>query len=82
MKKGTLKSAKKSTINRTNIKNDILRVIKESGKPISTQEISELLKRSWHTIIRYCLDLENEEKLAKFEVGRIYVWQIRMDQKT
>jgi repressor of nif and glnA expression len=73
MKKRTIKSA----INRSNIKASILKVINEAGKPISTEEIAIILGNSWHTIIRYCLDLQNEEKLTKFEVGRINVWQIK-----
>ena len=73
MKKSTLKSA----INRINIKKNILKVINEAEKPISTEEIARILGHSWHTIIRYCLDLQNENKLTKFEIGRINVWQIK-----
>jgi len=76
MKKGTKKSALKSTINRKNIKESILKIINNSGKPISTAEIAQNLNKSWHTIIRYCLDLENEGVLIKFEVGRINVWSL------
>jgi len=75
MKRGTLKSA----INRSNMKESILKVIQSAGKPISTAEISDILKRSWHTIIRYCLDLENEGKLTKLEIGRINIWQIKKE---
>ena len=77
MKKGSKDSILKSTINRSNIKRDILKVIKEAGKPISTAEIAKILDKNWHTIIRYCLDLENERKLTKIEVGRINIWYIR-----
>lgn len=77
MKKSNKNSTKKSAINRINMKGSILKVIEEAGKPISTAEIAETLNRSWHTIIRYCLDLENEDKLIKLEVGRINVWQIK-----
>jgi len=72
-KRGTLKSA----VNRSFKKDSILKVIRDAGKPISTAEIADILKHSWHTIIRYCLDLENEGKLIKFEVGRINVWHIK-----
>jgi Mn-dependent DtxR family transcriptional regulator len=77
MKNSTKKGTKKSAINRSNMKGDILKVIENAKKPISTAEIADILKRSWHTIIRYCLDLENEGKLIKFEIGRINVWQIK-----
>lgn len=73
----TLNSTPKSTIKRKKIKESILKILGGSDKPLSTAEIGFLLKRSWHTIIRYCLDLENEQKLIKFEVGRISVWQLK-----
>jgi len=77
MRNRFINSTLKSTINRSNIKDSILKVVKNSGKPISTAEIAQILNKSWHTIIRYCLDLENEGKLFKFEVGRINIWQIK-----
>ena len=77
MKNSTKIGTKKSTINRIFKKESILKVIQNAGKPISTQEIAETLKHSWHTIIRYCLDLENEGKLTKFEIGRINIWQLK-----
>jgi len=73
MAKGSIKS----TINRTSIENKILKVLTESDKPLSTQEIASNLGNSWHTIIRYCLDLEIRDKIFKFSIGRIYAWQIK-----
>ena len=77
MKKSTKNGALKSAINRNNMKKSILNIIEKAEKPISTSEIAIILNHSWHTIIRYCLDLENENKLIKFEVGRINIWQIK-----
>lgn len=77
MKKGNIDSTKKSAINRSNMKESILKVVEEVRKPISTSEIANTLHKSWHTIIRYCLDLENEKKLVKLEIGRISIWQIK-----
>lgn len=77
MKKSIIECTNKSAINRTNMKEDIFKVINESEKPISTSEIANILKRSWHTIIRYCFDLENEGKITKFEIGRMNIWQIK-----
>ena len=77
MKKGPIKSTLKSAISRSNIKESILNVINSAGKPISTEEIARNLGNSWHTIIRYCLDLQNEGKLTKIEVGRINIWQTK-----
>ena len=77
MNKGIIESTNKSAINRINIKKSVFNVINGSEKPISTSEIANILKRSWHTIIRYCLDLENESKITKFEIGRMNIWQIK-----
>ncbi|MEK6926017.1 MAG: FaeA/PapI family transcriptional regulator [Nanoarchaeota archaeon] len=57
------------------MKESILKVINNSEKPLSTSEIAQNLNKSWHTVIRYCLDLENDGKLTKFGVGRINIWQ-------
>lgn len=73
MDKGTFKS----TINRTNIKNQILKILQNSKKPLSTSEIAQKSNKSWHTIVRYCLDLEVENKISKFSMGRISAWQIK-----
>ena len=72
MNKGTTKGA----INRTNIESQILKVLKSSEKPLSTSEIAIKLNRSWHTIVRYCLDLELENKISKFAIGRISARQV------
>lgn len=73
MKRGTLKSA----INRKNIQESILAILSKSEKPLSTAELSSHLDKSWHTIIRYCLDLEIQGKVFKFSLGRISAWQIK-----
>ena len=73
MKNSTLKSA----INSINIKKDILNILEKSQKPLSTAEIASLLNKSWHTIIRYCLDLQNDNKVFKFSLGRISAWQVK-----
>ena len=72
-----IKSTSRSTIKRRKIEEDILNVISRAKKPISTAEISSQLKKSWHTIIRYCLDLENKDKIFKLEIGRISIWQVK-----
>ncbi|MBM3234647.1 HTH domain-containing protein [Candidatus Pacearchaeota archaeon] len=81
MKKGTIlsmnKSTFKSTIKRSDIKEKILDMLENSKKPLSTAEIASNLGKSWHTVIRYCLDLEIEGKIFKFELGRIAAWQVK-----
>ena len=75
--KGTRNNTSKGAINRTNLENTILKILQDSEKPLSTSEISQILNKSWHTIIRHCLDLENKGKLTKIEVGRINIWEIK-----
>jgi hypothetical protein len=77
MKRGILNSTSKSAIKRSNFEESILNVLSKSEKPLSTAEISSRLGKSWHTIIRYCLDLEVQGKIFKFEIGRIAVWQVK-----
>jgi len=72
-----VKRVLKSAINRTNIEKSILVVLQHSDKPLSTQEIASRLGRSWHTIIRHCLDLAAKNKLFKFDIGRINAWQVK-----
>ena len=67
----------KSSINRNKIKVGILKLVGKAKKPLSTDEIASHLGISWHTAIRYCLDLELEGKLAKFNIGRISAWFIK-----
>ena len=70
-------STNKSAINRIEINDFIIKFLKSSEKPVSTEEIAQNLKMSWHTIIRHCLLLELEKKVSKFEIGRISAWQIK-----
>lgn len=67
----------KSTINRNNIEKSILYALQQSDKPLSTQEIAFKLGKSWHTVIRYCLDLAVQNKIYKFDIGRINAWQVK-----
>jgi repressor of nif and glnA expression len=79
MKERVIKSAINSTINGS-IKQSILDVLSKAEKPLSTQEIASKLERSWHTIIRYCLDLQTEDKISKFSLGRISAWSIKNER--
>lgn len=71
------KRALKSAVNRKSIEEGILKILNEADKPLSTQEIASQLDKSWHTIIRHCLDLEIKEKIYKFNMGRISAWQVK-----
>lgn len=67
----------KSAINRNNFKENILKVLEEAEKPLSTDEIASQLHISWHTAIRHCLDLEIQGRIFKFVIGRICAWQMK-----
>ena len=71
------KSAYKSTVNRKNLEESIFRVLHDAEKPLSTTDIASHLGKSWHTIIRHCLDLEIKGKIYKFNMGRISAWQVK-----
>ncbi len=75
--KSTIKSISKSTVKCVNIETEILNVIKESEKPLSTTDIAHITKKNWHTIIRHCLDLQYQNKISRLNYGRISVWQIK-----
>jgi len=68
---------KKSTINRRNIEAKILLTLSKSSQPLSTADIATKLHKSWHTIIRHCLNLELERKLTKFTAGRLSLWMMK-----
>jgi len=73
MSKSTIKRA----INGNNLEESIIKILNESDKPLSTQEIAIRMNKSWHTIIRHCLDLEIKGKIFKFKMGRISAWQVK-----
>ncbi len=53
----------------------ILKTIKKSTNPISTQDISTSLNKPWHSIQTRCLRLQIDNKITGFRVGRINLWQ-------
>jgi Mn-dependent DtxR family transcriptional regulator len=76
--KSSVKSADKSTFKRNDrIEEGILNYLKKSENPVSTTDIANKLNHSWHTIIRYCLNLELKGKVTKFNLGRVAAWQIK-----
>jgi repressor of nif and glnA expression len=62
------------------IKQDILNVLSNSKKPVSTQDIAEKVARPWHSIQTRCLKLQLEGKVDGFKVGRINLWEIKKKQ--
>lgn len=57
------------------LKKKILSFLKKKERPFSTQEISEELKKPWHSIQTRCLVLQVENSIDGFRVGRINLWR-------
>lgn len=55
----------------------ILKTLKDSPRPLCTREIAERLKIAWHTTERYCLNLQLEQKLDRFIIGKTTAWYIK-----
>ena len=76
MKRGVINNTNKSAINRRDIvKEKILKLILSSFKPLSTQEIADTISSPWHSVQNRCLQLQIENKLIGFRVGRMNLWQ-------
>lgn len=59
------------------LKKEILKEIHKNSTPISTQDISQKLKKPWHSVQTRCLMLQVENKVLGFRIGRINLWQIK-----
>jgi len=55
----------------------ILEVLSISSNPESTQEIADKLSKPWHSIQTRCLQLQIQNKVNGFRVGRMNLWQIK-----
>lgn len=67
------KPNKRSSIS-TSIRSNILKVIEESDKPVSTLEIGSKIGRAWHSVQNHCLKLQLEGKVNGFKVGNMNLW--------
>lgn len=56
------------------IRTNILKVVSEAEKPVSTQEIGLKIGRAWHSIQNHCLKLQLEGELTGFKVGNMNLW--------
>jgi len=55
----------------------ILKLINDSGRPLSTREISEKINIAWHTADRYCLKLQLQGKVSCFTIGKATAWFVQ-----
>jgi len=54
---------------------DILRVLSESDKPVSTREIAERIGRAWHSVQSHCLRLQIKGKINGYRISNLNVWE-------
>lgn len=52
----------------------ILKVLKDSPRPLCTREIAEKLHVAWHTTERYLLNLQLQQKVDRFIIGKTTAW--------
>jgi hypothetical protein len=56
------------------IRSNILKIIQNSPKPVSTREIGLKIDRAWHSIQTHCLRLQLDGKITGFKVGNMNLW--------
>jgi hypothetical protein len=65
----------------SDLKKNIFRVLKDSSKPLSTQDLSLELNKPWHSVHTRCLMLQVEGFVEGFRVGRINLWMTKEASK-
>jgi len=62
------------------LKENILKILRGSERPVSTQELADKLGgRPWHSVHTRCLILQVEGLVEGFRVGRMNLWQVNRD---
>ncbi|HLC50741.1 MAG TPA: hypothetical protein VJI97_04930 [Candidatus Nanoarchaeia archaeon] len=56
------------------IHTNVLNLIINSDKPVSTLEICARINRAWHSVQNHCLKLQIEGKITGFKVGNMNLW--------
>jgi len=57
------------------LKEDIVKILKSTDKPLSTSDLSNKIGKAWHTIDRACLMLQIEGKVDGFKIGKMNLWR-------
>jgi len=53
---------------------NILALLKQSPRPLTTRELAAKLNVAWHTADRYCLKLQLKNKVANYTIGKATAW--------
>lgn len=59
-----------------NIDEDIISVLNQFDRPVSTDEIAQKIDREWHSVQKYCQILKSKGKISGFRVGRMNLWVV------
>jgi len=59
----------------SDIKERILALVKESERPVSTNELVQKSKFAWSSIQLNCLQLQLQNKIIGYRVGKMNVWE-------
>jgi len=59
------------------IDRDILKILSDSKKPVSTRDICLKISRAWHSVQTHCLMLQISGKLNGYKISNINVWEIK-----
>jgi len=70
-------SSSKRSIISASIRTDILKILKNSENPVSTQELGSKINRAWHSIQNHCLRLQLDNEIEGFKVGNMNLWRIK-----
>jgi len=83
MNNGIVKGVSKGTVTSTivrkndNLKEEMVKLIRESKNPLSTSDLANYLNKAWHTIDRACLMLQINGKIEGFRVGKMNLWRLK-----
>jgi hypothetical protein len=59
------------------IEADILTVLQNSSKPISTRDIALKIGRAWHSVQGHCFRLQLAGKITGYRISNLNVWEIK-----
>ena len=59
------------------IDEDILKVLSDSEKPVSTRELAERIGRAWHSVQGHCLRFQLQGKVNGYRISNLNVWEMK-----
>ncbi len=59
------------------IDKDILKILINSKRPISTRDLALKIGRAWHSVQTHCLMLQLKGKINGYKISNINVWELK-----